>query len=108
MSADSIVSAGTLDQVLQELEQQLQLRLAEIETDCQSRIHLLEKQMRAALNVDTEKRAQDHSARLAQLRRKRMRDVRAQQQQAIWNCQRDCIEQIQSHSRQSLSKKPPG
>ncbi len=97
---------NTLEKLYEELEVKLQQRLDEIEQDHRSRAEQLEQETERVYHVRTSHLRQSHANRLRQLRLKSTRETQIRQQQRLWQCQQECIDEILADTRQQLAQQP--
>ncbi|MDX1301477.1 hypothetical protein [Photobacterium sp.] len=98
---------NTLEKLYEELEQKLRHRLDQIEQDHRSRAEQLEQEQQRVYHARTSHLRQSHANRLRQLRLKSTRETETRQQQHLWRCQQECIDEILADTRQLLVQQPP-
>ncbi|MCW8331550.1 hypothetical protein MD588_22390 [Photobacterium sp. SDRW27] len=101
------MTPNTLENLYEELEQKLQQRLNEIEQDYRSRAEQLEQEQQRVYHARTSRLRQSHTNRLRQLRLKSTRDTQTRQQQRLWRCHQNCIDEIMTDTRHLLAQQPP-
>lgn len=97
---------NTLEKLYEELEDKLQQRLDEIEQDHRARAEQLAQEAERVYQARTSHLRQSHANRLRQLRLRSTRDTQIRQQERLWRCQQDCIDEILADTRQQLAQQP--
>lgn len=91
--------------LLSQLNRKLSARLALIEQECQSQMNSLEKESKKQFEIAANKLKQHNLRRLAQLKSRSLRDAGMLQQESIWACEHNCINQTQVRCQQLLAQK---
>ena len=97
---------NTLEKLYEELEQKLQQRLDEIEQDYRARAEQLEQEQQRVYHARTSHLRQSHANRLRQLHLKSTRETQTRQQQRLWRCQQECIDEVLADTRHLLEQQP--